>query len=74
MRILIAALVVGGTVLIVGCGSAAAPPGAAALMAKLGCTSLGTDTDAIATNYTVAYNAERLSEGRASGSQRAVPG
>jgi hypothetical protein len=58
MRTPIAALVVGATALMVGCGSAAAPlspPSAAALMAKLGCTSLGTDGNAIATNYTVAY-------------------
>ena len=55
MRTLTAALVVGGAALMVGCGSAAAPPSAAALMGKLGCTSLGTDSNAIATNYTVAY-------------------
>ena len=58
MRTLIAALIAGGTALMVGCGSAAAPPrppSAAALISKLGCTSLGTDNNAIATNYTVAY-------------------
>lgn len=58
MRALIAALVLGTTPLVVGCASAAAtagPPSAAALMSKLGCTSLGTDSNAIATNYTVAY-------------------
>ena len=31
------------------------PPSASALLAKLGCTSLGTDSNAIATNYTIAY-------------------
>lgn len=74
MRMLVAALVVCGTVLMVGCGSAPpGPPSATALIAKLGCTSLGTDNNAIATNYTMAYEQAGYLKGEPEGSNTLCP-